>query len=517
MEDVIIVGGGPVGLLLACELKLAGADPLVLEAADGERRRTRSLGLRSLNARTMQSLALRGLVEPVERAQWEMLDNLSAERQDPGEAGDVVALMLEILRKGQVRGHFAGLPILDPEGNAQYVMLRQDRLEELLAERATAMGVRIRQGCAVTDVVQDGSSVTAVLDDGRAVRGAYLAGCDGGRSVVRKRAGFAFDGTPPTMTGRTAVAELADPSMVTSSLRGPGGLVNLSLVPGEIATIEFDGGPGDRDTPVTAAELQDSLQRVTGKDVVVRRLVTGIRYSDNARHAESYRKGRVLLAGDAAHVHSPIGGQGLNLGLQDAFNLGWRLGLVARGAAPQSLLDRYTAERHPVAARVLRNARAQVALMRPGAQVDALREVLGEVIGLPEAWQHFAGMMDGTAIDYAPGAAVPLTGRFVPAGLPLTGPAGVAELLRDGHGLLIGGSVPGVEATGPGARPGGLEAVLAGHGDRVRFARAEAGADLGGASALLVRPDGYVAWAGEPDGARDALTTWFGPPAAAAA
>ncbi|GAA2825451.1 FAD-dependent monooxygenase [Nonomuraea rubra] len=523
MEDVIIAGGGPVGLLLACELKLAGADPLVLEAAGDEERRTRSLGLRSLNARTLQSLALRGLVEPVERAQWEMLDVPAGERQDPAGA-DVVALMLEILRTGQIRGHFAGLPLLDPAGGAAYVMLKQDRLEDILAGRAAAMGVRIRQGQAVTDVAQDDSSVTATLAGGQVVRGAYLVGCDGGRSVVRKRAGFAFDGTPPTMTGRTAVAELADPSLVTSSLRGPGGLVNLSLVPGEIAAIEFDGGPGDRDAPVTAAELQESLRRVTGLDVVVERLETGIRYSDNARHVETYRMGRVLLAGDAAHVHSPIGGQGLNLGLQDAFNLGWRLGLVARGLAPGSLLDGYTAERHPVAARVLRNARAQVALMRPGAQVDALREVLGEVIGLPEAWRHFAGMMDGTAIDYAPGAAEPLAGRFVPD-LRLAGAAGVAELMADGHGLLIGlakpgegrGVMPGGGAGGTPGGAGGLGEVLAGYRDRVRPAWAEGGSGLGGASVLLVRPDGYAAWAGEPGEAAGALATWFGPPARTAA
>ncbi|MET7326689.1 FAD-dependent monooxygenase [Nonomuraea sp. NPDC005650] len=523
MTDVIIVGGGPVGLLLACELKLGGADPLVLEAATGEERRTRSLGLRSLNARTVQSLALRDLAGPVAGEQWAMLDDLAA-RRDPAGA-DVVAMMVELLRKGMVSGHFSGLPLLDEAGNAEYLMLKQDRLEAVLAERAAGLGVRIWQGCAVADVAQEESAAVATLADGRTVRAAYLVGCDGGRSVVRKLTGFAFEGTPPTMTGRTAVAELASDEAVTSSLRHPGGLANLSLVPGEIATIEFDGGPGGRDAPMTAEELEGSLRRVTGHDVVVKALETGIRYSDNTRHAQTYRKGRVLLAGDAAHVHSPIGGQGLNLGLQDAFNLGWKLALVARGLAPEGLLDTYTAERHPVAARVLRNTRAQVALMRPGPQVDALREVLGEVIELPEARRHFAGMADGTAVDYAPGAAHPLVGRFAPRleaipAAPPTGPAfetarAVAELLRDGRGLVL------ALAGAPG--DGGLDAAVAGHRDRVRVAHADTAAvptaavptasgAAGSAEVLLVRPDGYVAWAGGRDGVAEALTTWFGPP-----
>ncbi|OXM53073.1 FAD-dependent monooxygenase [Amycolatopsis alba] len=471
MNDVIIVGGGPVGLLLAGELLLAGADPLVLEVADGALRRNRSYGLRGINGRTSQSLRMRGLTDAFSEAQDELF---------------AVAGGLPPLMKGnRARGHFAGLPLVEAEvqpGAAGGFILKQHVLERILADWATGLGVRIRTGREVIDIVQDDSGVRAVLADGGSERAAYLVGCDGGRSVVRKRAGIAFPGTDATMTGRVAVAELADPGAVESSMHGPGGMVHVSLVPGEIATMEFDGGPGDRDAPMTAEEMRASISRVSGVDVTVTRLDGGIRFSDNTRQAATYRRGRVLLAGDAAHVHSPIGGQGLNLGLQDAMNLGWKLGLVVSGRAPESLLDTYTAERHPVGERVLRNTRAQVALMRPGPQVAALREVLGETLGIPEAMRHFIEMGNGTDIDYAPDSAHPLVGRFAP--VPL-----VSE---DGRALLASGT----------------EEVREMVNGRVRIVEADSG------PAFLARPDGYVAWAapdGETAGLAEALTLVAGP------
>ncbi|ANN21989.1 2-polyprenyl-6-methoxyphenol hydroxylase [Amycolatopsis orientalis] len=464
---MIIVGGGPVGLLLAGELRLAGADPLVLEAADGSLRRNRSYGVRGLNGRTSQSLRLRGLTEAFAAAQAEMFQ---------------VAQGISRQMKGnRARGHFAGLPLVEdevPPGAAGGFILKQHVLEGILAEWVTGLGVRVRQGSEVVDVVQEESSVRAVLADGRSERAAYLVGCDGGRSVVRKRSGIAFPGTDATMTGRIARAELADPGAVKSSMHGPGGMLNLSLIPGEIATMEFDGGPGDRDAPLTLEEMRASISRVSGVDVRVARLDGGIRFSDNTRQAATYRQGRVLLAGDAAHVHSPVGGQGLNLGLQDAMNLGWKLGLVVRGAAPESLLDTYTTERHPVGARVLRNTRAQVALMRPGPQVAALREVLAETLELPAAKRHFIAMGNGTEIDYAPDAEHPLVGRFAP--VPL-----VSE---DGHSLLVTGSEV-------------IRKTANGH-DRIQIVETRTGPDF------LARPDGYVAWAtsdGDTAGLTEAL------------
>ncbi|MGW0521444.1 FAD-dependent monooxygenase [Crossiella sp. NPDC003009] len=501
LTDVIVVGGGPTGLLLAAELRLAGADPLVLEAADGALRRTRSLGLRGLNGRTVQSLRLRGLTDRLAEAQAELFEMLAfgAKSEDPTRE------MVRLLAENRAKGHFGGLPLIedaaDPEGAPTQFLLQQHVLERLLAAWSAELGVRIRAGCPVVDVLPEYGGVRAVLADGSSVRAAYLVGCDGGRSTVRKRAGIAFPGTDATMTGRTAVAQLADPGAVTPALHGPRGLLSLSMVPGEISTIEFDGGPADRDEPVTAEEMAASISRVSGTEVTITELAAAIRYSDNTRQAETYRRGRVLLAGDAAHVHSPIGGQGLNLGLQDAMNLGWKLGLVVRGLAPESLLDSYTAERHPVGERVLRNTRAQVALLRPGAQVAALREVLRETLTIPAAKRHFIEMANGIDIDYAPDSAHPLVGRFAPP-LELVGADPLPVLLGQGRAVLLD-LLGGKEIREAGA----------GHADRVRLVRATCPShpEL---AAVLLRPDGYVAWAApgaELTGLPEALADWFGP------
>jgi 2-polyprenyl-6-methoxyphenol hydroxylase-like FAD-dependent oxidoreductase len=341
----------------------------------------------------------------------------------------------------------------------------------------------VKSGSEVVEVVDEGPAVVARLADGSSVRAPYLVGCDGGRSAVRRSLAIDFVGTDATMTGRVAAVSVADPSALRSSARSPGGLLDLSIVPGEIATIEFAGGPADRHAPLTASEMQESLRRVSGvPDVVVTRFDGGLRFSDNTRQATTYRCGRVFLAGDAAHVHSPIGGQGLNLGLQDAANLGWKLGLVARGLAGDELLDTYHAERHPIGAWVLRNTRAQVAMMRPGPQVDALREVVSEVLAIPDAHRYFIAMANGFDIDYA-GTGDPYVGRFMPEARPLT----------DGRGLLVGVSADGYE-------------------DRLRR--------VDGEVSMLVRPDGYVAWAspgGGDHGLAEALQRWFGVPTTVAA
>jgi 2-polyprenyl-6-methoxyphenol hydroxylase-like FAD-dependent oxidoreductase len=480
MIDVIVVGGGPTGLLLAGELKLAGAEPLVLEAVDDHERRRRSFHIRGANIRSMQTLALRGLDDPLFAEQRAMFEWIAAERGPDGAAR--VDSLMTMLNEGRARGHFSLLPLQTEPSDQRWVIIQPHRLERVLADWVVSLGVDVRAGSEVVEVVDEGASVVARLADGSSVRAPYLVGCDGGGSVVRKSVGIDFVGTEATMTGRLAAVSVADPAALRSSARSPGGFLELSLVPGEISTIEFSGGPSDRHAPLTALEMQESIRRVSGvPDVVVTSFGGGLRFSDNTRQAATYRRGRVFLAGDAAHVHSAIGGQGLNLGLQDAANLGWKLGLAVRGLAGDELLDTYHTERHPIAEWVLRNTRAQVALMRPGPQVDALRAVMSEVLAIPEARQHFIAMSAGTEIDYA-GTGDPYVGRFMPTPRRLT----------DGRGLLVGMPVDGYE-------------------DRVR--------QVDGDTPMLVRPDGYVAWAspnGDTQGLAEALKRWFGVPTTAA-
>ncbi|MEU6479703.1 FAD-dependent monooxygenase [Streptomyces sp. NPDC047017] len=498
MVDVLVVGGGPVGLLLAGELRLGGARTVVLEASDGAERRTRSFGQRAVSPRSAQTLALRGLVPALEAAQASWIGQLAAAGHETRD-GDQLALVLKLMREGRARGHFGGLPLeADGTDSGRTYLMKQHMLEQLLSDWATGLGVRVQPNSQVVAVRDEGTSVVADLADGRSLRAGYLVGCDGGRSTVRKSAGFAFPGTSATMTGRIAVAELAEPDTPTAVLRGPGGLVNGLMVPGEITTVEFDGtGPTDRDAPMTPAELEGSMLRAGGLSVTVARLEAGSRFSDNTRQADTYRRGRVLLAGDAAHVHSPIGGQGLNLGLQDAANLGWKLALVATGRAPERLLDTYTAERHPIGARVLRNTRAQTVLMRPGPQVDALREVLAEVLTIPAAHEYFGALVSGADVDYAPDSAQPLVGRFLPDGLQPV----AAEHLSDGRFLLL--DLVGSRR---------IRAAADGY-DRVRVVPVQA--PCTGTAALLARPDGYVAWVGvdaDAAGLPEALDQWCGRP-----
>jgi 2-polyprenyl-6-methoxyphenol hydroxylase-like FAD-dependent oxidoreductase len=474
---VLIVGGGPVGLFLATELQLAGVEPLVLER-QAESDKTEGDDDRGLLARTMQTLDLRGLGDPVRALTAAALRRLAgfSEQTAGDDPGDLAELMAR-LGIADFKGDFAMLPLVDHGGEladlAPPLMIMQSEFERLLAARAAGLGVEVRRGAEVVDIEDS----TAVLADGTRISAEWLVGCDGGRSLVRRRAGFDFVGTGPSWLARVGVASYGDDLPLEPGLhRLPGGIVAAGPAPSPSMTIEFDPDPFDRDCVLTAGEFEASLRRVSGHGVTVTAVEQPTRITDNARQASTYRRGRVLLAGDAAHVHSPIGGQGLNLGLQDAANLGWKLALVARGLARPELLDTYTAERHPVGAQVLRDSRAESALIRTDPQTEALRGVLGEVLHDPRAARTLLELSHGLRIRYGDDKN-PLIGTFA---------AGVR--LADGRGRYVG---PASEVVAPWA-------------DRVAVTEQPG-------DGLLIRPDGYIAWAGaDPGGLRAALARWFG-------
>ncbi|MBQ1542724.1 MAG: FAD-dependent monooxygenase [Caulobacteraceae bacterium] len=493
---VIIAGGGPTGLMLAGELALAGVDVAIVE-----RRPSQDLvGSRAggLHARTLEILDQRGLA-----------DRFLAEGQ-----------------KAQV-AYFAGtrLDIGDfPTRHPYGLGLRQVHIERILAGWVDELEARIYRGLEVTGFVQDEAGVDVELSDGRSMRAQYLVGCDGGRSLVRKAAGIAFSGSEPTISNLIAVAELAEKPPEWGVRRDAVGTHALAPVEykirdgeivyadhGPIGVLVTERRPGPNAEP-TLGDLSAALIDAYGTDYGVRSAVSISRFTDAARQAAAYRKGRVLVAGDAAHVHPPDGGQGLQTGVQDAVNLGWKLAQVVKGISPEGLLDTYHAERRPVGARVLRNAMACAALRRDDDRTTALRDAIGELLGMDEPRRRFAAMMSGLDIRYDLGEGHPLLGRRMPD-LDLIaedGPLRVFTLLHDARPVLLNFGELGAFDLTPWA-------------DRVRRvdARCEGVWELPGLDAapapgaVLVRPDGHVAWAGDAgwSGLTEALGRWFGPPA----
>lgn len=482
-SDVIISGAGPVGLMLACELRLRGVAVTVLERLT-EPDMTIKAG--SVNIPTVEAFDRRGLSPKLEAAQQELLEAFGG-----------------IPTGGRVPvGHFAGIFMWSdkleedalPEGglSAGIGLASQQQIEAILAERAAELGVDVRRGVEVTGFVAGDDGVT-VHTSGGPLRSAWLVGCDGGRSLVRKSAGFDFPGTDPEITGHQAVVEMDGAEGLGKGWHTtPNGTYAHGPAPGRILTVEFDGPPADRDTPITREELETSLRHVSGVDVRVTAVHSATRYTDNARQATTYRLGRVLLAGDAAHVHSPFGGQGLNLGIGDAMNLGWKLAATVQGWAPEGLLDTYTAERHPIGAWVLNWTRAQVALMRTDPRSRALRAVVADLLDTPAGTTYMAKKISGLWQGYGDD---PVVGRSAPD-LALADGSRLGDHLHDGRGLLLD-----LDDTRPDA---------AGYEDRVTVLSAKP-VDATGLRALLVRPDGIVAWPGD-GGLDDALAGWFGAP-----
>ncbi|MET0793177.1 MAG: FAD-dependent monooxygenase, partial [Polyangiaceae bacterium] len=373
MHDVIISGAGPVGLFLACELALAGCSVLVLEKAEDPQTPLKQLpfGIRGLSAPTIEALDRRGLL-----SELELHKRLKNPHANAGQGARRQA------------GHFAGIPFHDgdidasqwkyrlPSSTDSSLISEMQELETVLARRAQALGVQLERGLAVTNFEQTAAGVT-VQSGESSFQARWLVGCDGARSVVRKLGGFEFAGTEPEFTGYTTRMDLVDPDKLKPGRNLTETGMYLQSQPGYIMIQDFDGGAfHSAEQPITLEHVQQVLRRVSNTDVTVGALHVASTWTDRARQATAYRKGRILLAGDAAHIHSPLGGQGLNLGLGDAMNLGWKLAATIQERAPQGLLDSYQDERQPIGMEVLDWSRAQVAIMKPGVTARALNAVI---------------------------------------------------------------------------------------------------------------------------------------------
>ena len=493
---VLIVGGGPTGLMLAGELALAGVDVAILERrASQELAGSRAGGL---HARTIEVLDQRGIA-----------DRFLAEGQVAQVAGFARAPL-----------DISDFPTRHPYG----LGLRQNHIERILAGWVDELAVTIYREREVTGFAQDETGVDVELSDGQSLRADYLVGCDGGRSLVRRAAGIEFPGWDPTTSALIAEVEMAEEPELGIRQDDAGvhafGRVEYEIRDGEV--VYADHGPvtvmvteehvGATREP-TLRDLSEALIGVYGTDYGIHSPIWISRFTDMTRQAASYRERRVLLAGDAAHVHSPVGGQGLNTGVQDAVNLGWKLAQVVNRTSPESLLDSYQAERHPVGARVLQNTMAQTALIRPGdGRLDALRDTVSDLLSMDEPRKRYAAMMSGLDIHYDLGEGHPLLGRRMPD-LDLTtadGPQRVFTLLHRARPVLLNFGEPGSLDIAPWAERAQLvDAAYDGAWELPSIGSVTA------PTAVLIRPDGHVAWVGDGTdvGLEDALTRWFGPPA----
>jgi len=495
--DVILSGAGPVGLFLACELSLAKCSVLILEKAESLHSPLKQLpfGLRGLNAPSIEALYRRGLLDQLEVPK-RLKDPHSNAVQGP---------------RRQV-GHFAGFPLLAgnidatqwryrlPSSTDTILISEMEELERVLSRRAQALGVDIRLGLAVTSFDQTEDGVTVACGH-RSFQGQWLVGCDGARSVVRKMGGFDFQGTEPEFTGYSAHVDLVDPEKLKPGRNMTPAGMYLQSQPGYLMVQDFDGGAfHGAETLITLDHMQEVLRRISNTDVTISALHSATTWTDRARQATTYRNGRVLLAGDAAHIHAPLGGQGLNLGLGDAMNLGWKLAATIQKKAPEGLLDSYFAERYPIGAKVLDWSRAQAAMMKPDPGARALNAIMCDLMETRDGATYFAGRVWGVTTHYDLHSDHPLVGHSVP-NFEFEDGATIGELMHDGHGMLL-------DLDGNAS----LKTLANEYGDQLKYISGRAKEQLG-LSAVLIRPDGFVAWASDSEpkeqSIREAAVLWF--------
>jgi 2-polyprenyl-6-methoxyphenol hydroxylase-like FAD-dependent oxidoreductase len=494
--DVVVVGAGPVGLLTAIELSMGGVRVLVLERLAAASVAMKVGGIGPLASEALQRRGMAVAFAAAEARSFAAIKRFT-DQSGPDVRG----------RGSKYSGHFAGLSLIrkeaqkEPERHSQPV--DQQAVEAMLADRARSLGIEVRRECNVTHFVQQADGVdvewASPTGEGRG-RCSYLIGCDGGRSLIRKVAGFDFPGTPPTSTFYQAVAEIDRPEQLLPGWhRTSGGVFSYGPLPGRLVMLDFIGPPENRLAPVTRAEIEAVLRRISGTDVRVKALESGSRWTDNTRLVDTYRQGRVLLAGDAAHVHSPFGGQGLSLGLVDVANLGWKLATIIRDEMPESLLDTYTAERRPVAEVALANCLAQIAIMRPDPQSGAMRDIVANLMRLDDVNRFIGERMSGLSTRYDLGSERDDVGRLIgdkPIGRS-DADVSLYDLMQDGMGVILDAS----------SRCNASKLVAAST-QRIRCVAVDTG------PSMLIRPDACIAWAGEEnstDGLEEVLRRWFVP------